>query len=95
MDACAEPSVAAIAAWVPSCTSSTPRPATALSWIRIYPASRFHGSHRIRSIDSSIATAAEGDGPSADLISLRKPHGPPCRKVVNRDPFGELRFGVV
>ena len=37
-----------------------PRPATALSWIRTYPASRFRGSHRIRSTDSSIAPAAEG-----------------------------------
>ena len=32
---------------------------------------------------------------SADLISLRKPHGPPCRIVVNRDSFRELGFGVV
>ena len=32
---------------------------------------------------------------SADFISLRKPHGPPCRIVVNRDSFRELRFGAV
>ena len=24
---------------------------------------------------------------SADLIPVRKPDGPPCRVVVNRDPF--------
>ena len=30
---------------------------------------------------------------SADLISLRKPHGQTCRKVVNRHSFRELRFG--
>ena len=28
---------------------------------------------------------------SSDLISIRKPHGPPCRIVVNRDSFRELR----
>ena len=31
---------------------------------------------------------------SADLIRVRKPHGPPCRIVVNRDSFGELGFGA-
>ena len=28
------------------------------------------------------------------LISIRKPHGPPCRIVVNRDPFRDLGFGL-
>ena len=30
---------------------------------------------------------------SSDLISIRKPHGPVRRIVVNRDPFRKLRFG--
>ena len=32
---------------------------------------------------------------SAALISICKAHGPPCRIVVNRDSFRELRFGAV
>ena len=30
--------------------------------------------------------------PSADLIPIRKPDGPPCRIVVNRDPFRHPRL---
>ena len=29
---------------------------------------------------------------SSDLIPIRKPHGSPCRIVVNRDPFRRLGF---
>ena len=32
---------------------------------------------------------------SANLIRVRKPGGPPCRIVVNRASFCELRFGAV
>ena len=32
---------------------------------------------------------------AADLILIRKAHGPPCRIVVNRASFRELRFGAV
>ena len=42
---------------------------------------------------SFVPTKTTDLGPlSADLIRVRKPHGPPCRIVVNRDPFRDPRL---
>ena len=42
----------------------------------------------------AVLVASRHRSLSTNLIGVCKPHGPPCRIVVNRDSFRDLGFGA-